>query len=130
MDEIMKMLDEIKENLKDIDEKIDAVNDRLDEMSNEIAELSKAEEAGQETFEELNGEIQELADRIESLCGPGPDDSITDICNKLSVIIRGAGYEDDTLGLGCKLVDDEGRELIITKYDSEGIEVEYVDELK
>lgn len=57
----------------------------------------------------------------------GSDDTFTDVCDKRSVLIRNAGYEDTTLHLGSELVDGNGRMLIVTKYDSDGIKVKYVD---
>lgn len=79
------------------------------------------------TIDELSAQVDELVTTVEDMQGPGPDDTFTDVCNKLHVLIQGAGYEDTTLHLGSELVDGNGRKLIITKYDSDGIMVEYVD---
>lgn len=129
MEEILNILAEIKNAVSEMAEKLDALSERVDELSEDINGIKDELREGEDA-EDLGAKIGELSDEIEMLRGVGPDDSISDICNKLSVIIRGAGYEDDTLGLGKTLIVGDGpaaKAVVVTKYDADGIEIEYLD---
>ena len=135
MDEIKALLLELKSELQRVDEKIVEMQSQIEDVSSELAELSEKVSANEATdnrdaLEDLSAHVDELQLAIEGMQGPGPDDTFTDVCNKLSVLIRWAGYEDTTLHLGSKLLDGNGRELIVTKYDITGMEVEYADQIE
>ena len=133
MENIIEMLMEIKAGMDEMSAKIEEIESKLDSLSDDVSSLmGVADEphcTDDITLEDLSSMIEDLSNEIEALRGCGPDDSITDISNKLSVIIKGAGYEDTTLGFGSKVIvgdGDDAKEAIITKYDGDGVELEYL----
>ena len=131
MEEILSALNEIMDSISMLDAKVEEVKNELSSISEEVGSLSRTledtKECNENSLSDVTCKLDELVDTIDSLRGVGPDDTITDLCNKVNVIIRGAGYTDDTLGIGSKLVDGQGRTLVVTKYDADGIEVEYAE---